>query len=166
MSTVHHLKSIQKIPVSLKESWDFFSNPHNLLAITPTFLNLKIKDTIYGEEAYAGQIITYNVKPLLGIPIFWMTEITHVEKYKLFVDEQRKGPYSLWHHQHHFKAIEGGIEMTDIVHYSVPFGFLGNMANKLFVKKQLKKIFTHRYFKINELFGDWPGETGIRMYMM
>jgi ligand-binding SRPBCC domain-containing protein len=102
------------MPVSLEQAWDFFSNPNNLLTITPPFLNLKITNKVYGDEIYAGQIITYKVKPLLGIPLFWLTEIRHVERLKMFVDEQRKGPYKLWHHQHHFKAIEGGVEMKDL----------------------------------------------------
>jgi ligand-binding SRPBCC domain-containing protein len=159
MSRVYRLKSVQRIPVSLEDAWSFFSNPDNLLTITPPFLNLKVTNEILGTEAYAGQVITYTVKPLLGIPLSWMTEITHVDKLRMFVDEQRKGPYQLWHHQHHFKAIEGGVEMTDMVHYRLPFGFLGNMANAITVKSKLKEIFTYRYFKINELFGDWPEST-------
>lgn len=147
---------MQKLPISLADAWNFFSNPHNLLTITPPFLNLKVTNELLSNEVYAGQVITYTVKPLFGIAVSWMTEITHVEKLKLFVDEQRKGPYRLWHHQHHFKLIEGGVEMTDLVHYRLPFGILGNMAHALTVKNKLREIFTYRYFKINELFGDWP----------
>ena len=158
MGKVHQLKSIQKLPVSLEEAWEFFSNPANLLTITPPFLNLKVTNQVHGDRMYPGQIVTYKVKPLLGIPLFWMTEITHVEHLKLFVDEQRTGPYKIWHHQHHFKAIEGGVEMTDIVHYAIPFGPLGSLAHALTVKKQLEKIFTFRYEKVIELFGEWPGE--------
>ena len=155
MGQVHYLKSIQKVPVSIEEAWKFFSNPHNLLAITPPFLNLKMTNELFGEEVYAGQVMTYTVKPLFGIPLQWMTEITHVERLKLFVDEQRKGPYQLWHHQHHFKSIEGGVEMTDLVHYRLPLGLLGNAMNSITVKNKLREIFTYRYFKVNEIFGDW-----------
>ena len=102
---------------------------------------------------YAGQIIEYKVSPFPGIPLYWMTEITHVEDKKYFVDEQRYGPYSLWHHQHHFKEINGGVEMTDIVHYKIPFWILGDIANSLFVNKQLKTIFDYRFKKVEELFG-------------
>ncbi|MER3464748.1 MAG: hypothetical protein C4329_10420 [Chitinophagaceae bacterium] len=158
MSKVYQLKSVQKIPASLEETWNFFSNPNNLLAVTPPFLNLKVTNEIYGNEAYAGQIITYTVKPLLGIPLFWMTEITHVQPMKFFVDEQRKGPYKLWHHQHHFKAIDGGVEMTDIVHYRLPFGILGRMVHPLIVKSKLQQIFSFRFGKVNELFGEWKGQ--------
>jgi ligand-binding SRPBCC domain-containing protein len=104
---------------------------------------------------YPGQIIEYKVKPLLGIPVYWMTEITHVEKERYFVDEQRFGPYSLWHHQHHFKAIPGGVEMTDIVHYKIPFGFLGDIAQWLFVKKNLQQIFTYRELAVEQRFGQF-----------
>jgi ligand-binding SRPBCC domain-containing protein len=156
MSKVHALKSVQKIPATIEETWKFFSDPNNLLAMTPSFLNLKMTNKLFGEQAYPGQVMTYTVKPLLGIPLAWMTEITHVEPFKFFVDEQRKGPYKLWHHQHHFKPIEGGVEMTDLVHYRLPFYFIGDLAHGPIVKSKLKEIFTYRYGKINELFGAWP----------
>ncbi|MCG7858958.1 SRPBCC family protein, partial [Flavihumibacter sediminis] len=105
-----------------------------------------------GAKMYPGQIIEYTVKPLFGIPLYWMTEITHVEEGKYFVDEQRFGPYSLWHHQHHFREVPGGVEMTDIVHYKIPLWILGDIANALFVRKQLQGIFDYRFKKVNELF--------------
>lgn len=158
MSKVYSLYSRQRVPASLEKVWAFFSNAKNLLEVTPPHLNLKVTNEVYGDAVYAGQVMTYDVKPLLGIPLSWMTEITHVNAPRYFVDEQRKGPYTLWHHQHHFKAIEGGTEMTDLVHYRVPFGFIGSIANALVVKKELRKIFAYRYQKINELFGKWEGE--------
>ena len=103
---------------------------------------------------YPGQVIEYKVHPILGIPLYWMTEITHVVQHKYFVDEQRFGPYELWHHQHHFKEVPGGVEMTDHVHYKLPFWFLGDIANVLFVKKQLKGIFDYRFKKVVEMFGE------------
>jgi len=106
---------------------------------------------------YAGQIIEYKVKPVLGIPVYWMTEITQVKDKQFFIDEQRFGPYSLWHHQHHFKAIPGGVEMTDIIHYKNPLGFIGRIANSLFIKKKLEGIFQYRFQKAEELFGAWKG---------
>ena len=105
---------------------------------------------------YPGQIIEYKVKPVLGIPLYWMTEITHVEAEKYFVDEQRFGPYSLWHHQHHFRSIQGGVEMTDIVHYKIPFGILGDWGNAMFVRKELKYIFDYRHKAVEENFGVFP----------
>jgi len=154
MSKVYSLKTVQNIPVSIDKAWDFFSSPANLQAITPANLGFKIISKHHGEKMYAGQVIEYKVSPLLGIPLYWMTEITHVEYKKYFVDEQRYGPYSMWHHQHHFKVIEGGVEMTDIVHYKLPLWFLGDMANGLFVKKQLQQIFDYRFKKVEELFGN------------
>lgn len=152
---VYSLKTVQRIPVSLERAWDFFSSPANLADITPSNLGFHIISKHHGDKMYAGQIIEYTVKPLLGIPLYWMTEITHVQEGRYFVDEQRFGPYSLWHHQHHFKAIEGGVEMTDIVHYKIPLWILGDLAHRLFVRQQLKQIFDFRFKKVEELFGSW-----------
>jgi ligand-binding SRPBCC domain-containing protein len=153
----HSIKTVQKIPVSLDKAWDFFSNPANLQAITPDGMGFKTISKHHGDIMYAGQIIEYTVKPILGIPIYWMTEITQVKDKEYFIDEQRFGPYSLWHHQHHFKTIEGGVEMTDIIHYKNPLGFIGRIANSLFVKKKLDTIFKYRFQKVEELFGQWNG---------
>lgn len=157
MGRVYNLYSRQLVPAPIEKVWAFFSDAKNLMEVTPPHLNLKVTNEVYGGTVYAGQVMTYDVKPLLGIPLAWMTEITHVSAPHYFVDEQRKGPYKLWHHQHHFKTVEGGVEMVDLVHYRLPFGFLGNLANGLLVKKELEKIFAFRYKKIEELFGAWPG---------
>lgn len=157
MSSLHRLISIQKIPAGLKETWKFFSDPANLLSLTPPFLNLKMTNEVQGTEAYAGQVITYRVKPLFGWPLFWMTEIKAVEKEKFFVDEQRLGPYRIWHHEHHFQSIEGGVQMTDLVHYALPLGFVGSLAHRLMVKRKLEQIFLYRYERVTEIFGSWPG---------
>ena len=152
MSKIYSFKTVQTIQISLEEAWEFFSSPANLQKITPSSLGFEIISKHHGEKMYAGQIIEYKVKPVLQIPLYWMTEITHVLEGKYFVDEQRFGPYSLWHHQHHFKVTNEGIEMTDIVHYKLPLGILGDIANSLFVKKQLKGIFDHRYEIVEKLF--------------
>ncbi|MEO6734334.1 MAG: SRPBCC family protein [Ferruginibacter sp.] len=152
MSKVYIIKTVQQLPAGLDEAWDFFSNPGNLKRITPDNLGFNIISKHHGEKMYPGQIIEYKVSPVLNIPIYWMTEITHVEDKKYFVDEQRFGPYGMWHHQHHFKAIEKGVEMTDIVHYKLPWGFLGAIAHQFFVKKQLKAIFDYRYAIAETLF--------------
>lgn len=153
MSKVYTLKKFQVLPASLDEAWDFFSDPINLATITPENLGFTIISGHQGEKMYAGQIIEYTIKPVLRIPLYWMTEITHIEDKKYFIDEQRYGPYSFWHHQHHFKKTADGVEMTDIVHYKIPFWFLGDFANSLFVKQQLSKIFDYRYKKAEEIFG-------------
>nr|WP_214653040.1 SRPBCC family protein [Mucilaginibacter segetis] len=123
--------------------------------ITPPEMKFKVtSDYTQGMKMYAGMIITYKVTPLFGIELNWMTEITHVDEEKYFVDEQRFGPYALWHHQHHFKSIAGGTEMTDILHYAIPFGVIGRLSNKVIVDKQIKKIFNYRVKAIEELFGE------------
>jgi len=153
MSKVYSIKAVQCIPITPTEAWDFFSNPVNLTSITPGDISFKIISLHHGEQMYAGQVIEYKLRPVLNIPVYWMTEITHVEDKEYFVDEQRFGPFSMWHHQHHFKAIEGGVEMTDIVHYKLPLWFLGDIANALFVKKKLRRVFDHRFSQIEKLFG-------------
>ncbi len=158
MAKAHTLKTVQKLPISINEAWAFFSSPENLAKITPENMGFHVISTYHGDTMYAGQVIEYTVKPLFGIPLYWMTEITQVVDKKYFIDEQRFGPYTLWHHQHHFKEIEGGVEMTDIVHYKNPLGFIGRIANGLFVKKQLQQIFDYRFKKANEVFGQWPGQ--------
>ncbi len=157
MSKVYSLKTVQKIPISLDEAWDFFSKPDNLKEITPNNLGFNIVSKHHGSAMYAGQIIEYTVKPLLGVPLYWMTEISHVEPKRFFVDEQRFGPYSMWHHQHHFKTIKGGVEMTDIVHYKLPLWVLGDLANSILVKAQLRGIFNYRFKAVDEKFGTWAG---------
>ena len=146
------LKTSQNIPVNLQTAWAFFSNPFNLEIITPENLGFKVLSKHQSDNIYPGQIIEYTVSPLFGIPVYWMTEITHMRDRQFFVDEQRIGPYQLWHHQHHFTSIEGGVEMTDIVHYKLPFWFLGDIANSLFVASKLKQIFDYRFEKVEQLF--------------
>ena len=159
----HSIKTVQKIPISLEKAWDFFSNPANLQAITPDNMGFKVISKHHGNIMYAGQIIEYTVKPVLGISLYWMTEIIQVKDKEYFIDEQRFGPYSLWHHRHHFKIIEGGVEMTDIVHYKNPLGILGKLANTLFVRNQLKGIFNYRFKKVEEMFGKWPDSSQYKM---
>jgi len=142
----------QILPISLPQAWNYFSKPQNLKEITPDYMNFKILSNSAAGNMYQGQIITYNVHPLLGIPLFWMTEIAHVKEQEYFVDRQIIGPYKLWHHTHRFNAVDGGVEMTDIVHYALPLGWLGQLAHIIFVKAQLKKIFDFRYQKLKEKF--------------
>jgi ligand-binding SRPBCC domain-containing protein len=150
---VYTISTKQQLPISLADAWDYFSSPDNLKEITPDYMNFKILSNSNSKKMFPGQIITYNVHPVLGIPLYWMTEITHVKENVYFIDEQRFGPYVLWHHQHHFKEIEGGVEMTDLVHYKLPLGWLGDLAQWLFVKKQLKGIFDYRFDLLEKKFG-------------
>ena len=151
---VHQLKAVQHIPGSIDEIWDYFSQPSNLAKITPVEMDFRVISDKWEAEIYPGQIIEYTVRPLLGIAFYWMTEITQVRSKEFFIDEQRKGPYSLWHHQHHFEQVDGGVLMTDLVHYQNPLGFLGDIANAVLVKGKLRKLFEYRAVKINERFGN------------
>lgn len=148
---MYTLQRKQELPITQKEAWQFFSDPANLKTLTPDYM---VFDIIAGEdeEMYPGQIIKYRVAPVAGIRIKWITEITHLKKYEYFVDEQRFGPYSFWHHQHFIREIEGGVEVEDIVNYKLPFGFIGRMAHSLLVKRKLDNIFSYRAQKMQLLF--------------
>ncbi|TAE38391.1 MAG: hypothetical protein EAY66_04170 [Sphingobacteriales bacterium] len=144
----------QKLPISLDEAWDFFSSPLNLSKITPKSMNFIItSDYKKLTKMYAGMLITYKVSPLWGIKMDWVTEITHVKPGEYFIDEQRFGPFALWHHEHHFKAIDGGVLMTDKLIYGVPFGIIGQIANALVVQKQTNDIFSYREKAVEEMWG-------------
>ena len=148
------IRKTQLLPISLEEAWNYFSSPKNLKEITPDYMDFQVHTPIEELEGmYPGQMISYTVRPVLGLPLQWTTEITHVEDNKFFVDEQRVGPYTMWHHQHHFEEIEDGVLMTDIVHYMLPFGPLGWIARKLFVERQLEGIFSYRFEVCNKKFG-------------
>ena len=154
---IHSVKSIQKIPAPLEEVWDFFSSHANLQTITPPQMKFKIISKHYEEKLYSGQVIDYRVKPVLGIPFYWKTKIRNVNPPAYFMDEQQKGPFGTWQHQHSFEAIEGGVEMTDIVLYQAPLWLLGELANIFFIKRKLRNIFAFRFNKMEEIFGKWPG---------
>ena len=152
---VHSIRTVQRLPITLDEAWEFFSRPDNLKHITPGDMGFDITSQYHGEKMYPGQIIEYRLKLMGFIKLYWMTEITHVQEKVFFVDEQRFGPYALWHHQHHFTPLEHGVEMTDIVHYKIPMGPLGAIAQAVYVKKQVKHIFDYRFEKVETLFGKY-----------
>jgi len=149
----YQLKTSQKIPSTLDRVWEFISSPANLSKITPEHMGFDITSGDLPERMYPGMVIAYKVSPLLGIKMTWVTEITHVEEGVYFVDEQRIGPYALWHHEHFIEPIEGGVLMRDIVSYSPPLGFLGALANAIFIRRQLNGIFAYRKQAVEELFG-------------
>lgn len=150
---IYQLIKTQKLPSTITEIWDFISSPINLKEITPEHMGFIVTSNTGTEKMYPGMIITYKVSPLLGIKLNWMTEITHVRDYEYFVDEQRAGPYKLWHHQHKIEPIEGGVLMTDIVTYKPTLGLLGSIANSLLIKKQLQQIFDYRTIALEKRFG-------------
>lgn len=139
---VHRYEQI--LPISLAEAWDFFSRPENLNEITPPEMSFEIL-TDYIPRMYQGQLIQYNVSPFPMVKMGWVTEITHVADQKMFVDEQRFGPYAFWHHQHHFEEVAGGVKMTDVLHYRVPLGIVGKFINWLIIDKKVKSIFEYRF---------------------
>lgn len=150
---LHRLHAVQRLPLSPAAAWDFFVRPENLPLITPPWLGFEL--TCRPPEAmYAGLILTYRLRPALRLPVRWVTEITHVEVPHFFVDEQRFGPYRFWHHQHHFRAVEGGVEMTDEVHYALPLGPLGGAVHALSVRRRLDDIFRFRRAALTERFGE------------
>lgn len=151
---IYTLHRKQNLPISKDQAWEFLSKPSNLKTITPNYMSF---DIISGADKpmYPGQIIQYIVTPIMGIKTKWVTEITHVQEGHYFVDEQRFGPYSLWHHKHFIKQIEGGVEMEDIIDYKVPIGILGQIVHPFIVKPKLEEIFNYRKNKLIEIFGDY-----------
>ncbi|WP_242675538.1 SRPBCC family protein [Niastella koreensis] len=149
---LYTIETSQLIRADMATVWAFMSNPNNLARLTPAYLGFEVLSKENSDRMYPGQIIEYYVKPLLNIKLHWVTEITHVQEASYFVDEQRFGPYAFWHHKHFLQEKAGGVEMRDLVHYKLPLGYLGKLANAVFVKKQLKGIFDFRYQQIDSLF--------------
>lgn len=148
---IYKIETVQEVNASLDECWAFFSSPQNLQKITPNDMGFQITD-FDNKSVYPGQVIQYKVSPLLGIKLSWMTVIMAVKDQAYFIDEQRFGPYTLWHHKHFFEASKNGTKMTDVVHYALPLGFLGRIMNTLVVKNKLKEIFDYRCVKVDEIF--------------
>lgn len=155
---MYQYKSEQNLPIEMEAAWDFLSDPKNLKTITPDYMGFDILSGA-DRKMFSGQIIQYILTPILGIPFRWVTEITHVDQGRYFVDEQRFGPYTFWHHKHFIEPIEGGVKMTDIVDYKLPLGPLGKLAHWLFVSKKVKEIFSYRTQKLNELFGIYTAKS-------
>lgn len=154
---LYRLYSKQFLSISMDEAWNFLSNPNNLKTITPK--NMSFTITSGGElPMFPGQIVQYTVRPFPWYTTKWVTEITHIKEGEYFVDEQRFGPYALWHHKHFIKKIEGGVEMKDVIDYKIPFGFIGRLANLIIVRKQLRHIFNYRAQKLDSLFGSINGQ--------
>ncbi|MFZ4858027.1 MAG: SRPBCC family protein [Desulfuromonadaceae bacterium] len=145
------LERTQILPITLETAWKFFSNPANLVKITPPEMDFRITSPLQ-NDIYAGQIITYTVRPLMRVLVNWTTEITHVDSPRFFVDEQRFGPYRFWHHQHRFREVAGGVEVFDHVHYLLLHDQLAGLINSLFVAPRLKRIFEFRRMALIKLF--------------
>jgi len=150
--SVHRLDASQVVPIARDEAWAFFSDPRNLARITPPGMGFRLVDAP-PDQVYPGLILRYRVRPLAGVPVTWVTEITHVRDREYFVDEQRIGPYRLWHHQHHLVDVPGGVELRDVVHYALPFGPLGGLLNRFVVAPRVRAIFAYRRAVLAGLFG-------------
>ncbi len=151
-SGIYTLTSEQILPLTLEKAWDFFTLPTNLDKITPKEMKFKITNNP-PPKSYRGQIITYKIGILPGIHSNWITEITHLEDEKFFVDEQRFGPYAMWHHEHHFEEIsEGKVKMTDIVNFKLPLGFLGDLFGGGIIKNKVISIFKDRFIILDKTF--------------
>ena len=149
---LYRLHAKQALPITKQKAWAFLSNPKNLKTITPEHMGFHM--LLGGERPmFAGQIIQYKVSPFPGFSTKWVSEITHVEPGSYFVDEQRYGPYAMWHHKHFINEIENGTEMEDIIDYKLPLGVLGQLAHPILVKNQLEKIFSYREKQLTALFG-------------
>lgn len=148
---MYQLVRTQFVKTDMINCWDFFSSPENLAKITPAYMGFIIR-TPLPKKMYEGLMIEYTVKPVMNIPLRWVTEIKTVKDHAFFVDEQRVGPYKMWHHEHHFTQVEGGVEMKDIVSYELPLGILGRIMHAIFIKNKVKQIFDFRYHKVEELF--------------
>lgn len=150
---MYRLKQEQFLPISLDQAWDFFATPKNLNEVTPDDMVFEITSDL-PQKMYEGLIITYRIRPMMNIALNWVTEITHIKEKEYFVDEQRKGPYNIWHHEHHFKAVEEGVLMTDLLHYDIGKSVFGWIAGKLFVHKKVKDIFEYRRKVLEGYFGN------------
>lgn len=142
----------QFVPRKIEEIWDFFSRPENLNDLTPEDMSFEILTDVSGIKMYPGMLIRYNISPFAGIHMNWITEITHIEEGRYFIDEQRFGPYAFWHHQHHFESKDGGVLMTDILHYKVPYGPIGDLANLILVEPKIEGIFKFRFAAVEKMF--------------
>jgi ligand-binding SRPBCC domain-containing protein len=149
----YQFESSQKIKANKDEIWDFISSPANLKEITPAYMGFDITSKNKGEKMYEGMLISYLVRPLFNIKTSWVTEITHIKEGHFFIDEQRMGPYKMWHHQHFVEEIPGGVLMKDIVSYIPPFGWIGAIANQLIIKNKLVQIFTFRKEALEKKYG-------------
>ena len=149
----YQFERAQKINASKQEVWDFISSPSNLKKITPPDMGFDITSDNSSEKMYEGMIISYIVKPIFNIKTKWVTEITHIKEGHFFIDEQRMGPYKMWHHQHFIEDIPGGVLMKDIVSYIPPLGILGAIANQFIIKNKLEEIFAFRKRALDSKYG-------------
>ena len=156
--SIYRIERSQVLPISVGTAWQFFSSPGNLNSITPPWLNLKIIGSVC-PHIRAGMLINYHVTPLFGLRMSWLSEITHVDAPRFFVDEQRLGPYRIWHHEHFFQTREAGVQVDDIVSYALKYAALGTLIHKIWIKKRLQMIFDYRFSTLKRRFGSTSEST-------
>jgi len=149
---VYKLHYVTRLPIRITEAWEFFSSPGNLPLITPPSMRFEVISEV-PPKIYGGMVALYRLRPMFGIPVQWMTVITNVDEPRLFVDEQRFGPYKLWHHEHFFREVQGGVEVEDLVYYALHFGVLSRLVNRLLVSKELARVFEFRRKALHDRFG-------------
>lgn len=148
---IYHFEQQQILPISREEAWEFFANPQNLAKLTPNWMGLTMEEEP-PQKIYPGMLMTQKVRPLLGIPLTWLTEITHIEEGSYFIDEQRIGPYAFWQHEHRLRETIAGTVLIDRLHYALPFGFIGRLAHELTVKQKVAAVFRYRYEVLGKMF--------------
>jgi len=144
------LERKQTIPSDLNSTYAFFEDPRNLKEITPPWLSFRVVSAS-DETMRQGTRIRYKIR-WFGLSMKWESLIAEYEKNESFADEMLRGPYKSWYHVHRFRAVPGGVEMSDRVDYELPFGPLGRLAHWLMVRRQLKAIFDFREKRIREIF--------------
>jgi len=147
----YHLHRTTTLRGSLPAVFEFFKNPSNLNALTPSWLGFRLVSSS-DETVRKGTRIRYRLR-LAGIPITWESLITEYQENSHFADEQLTGPYVRWYHRHAFRAVPNGVEMTDDVEYQLPLGPLGRLVHWAIVRHQLKAIFNYRTSVITQRFG-------------
>ncbi|MFY9941923.1 MAG: SRPBCC family protein [Desulfobacterales bacterium] len=148
---LYRLTRSQHLPIGVDHAWAFFADPRNLPRITPGWLRFRLTAPP-GGPMHPGMILTYHLTPFWRLPCRWVSEITHVCAPRLFVDEQRLGPYRLWHHLHRFEEAAGGVTMHDVVHYALPYGHLGRLLHRALLHNRLQAIFDFRRERLTEIF--------------
>ena len=161
---MHRREWKQALRVSIDEAWTFFSDPNNLARITPPGMNFRVVSEV-PPEIFEGLLIRYKVSPLFGIPLTWVTRIGTVQRNRLFIDEQLRGPYKRWHHEHHFEERDGGVLMHDILEYELYGPVLKDLIHPLLVGPKIEAIFSYRRKVLDELFGTErsPARGGISL---
>jgi ligand-binding SRPBCC domain-containing protein len=146
-SGVWRLRTELTLPQPIEEVFAFFAEARNLEAITPPWLSFHV-ETAAPIAMQSGRLIDYRLR-VHGIPLRWQSEISVWEPPYRFVDEQRRGPYRMWHHEHTFVECDDGTLVRDQVDYAVPGG---RLVNLLLVRRDLRKIFRYRSQKLREIF--------------